>query len=52
MSVHVKKKKGGQFKAFGLGGIIYLSQEDMRPSDIAKQVATANGKLGKLDSVR
>ena len=32
MGVHTQKKKGGQFNAFGRGGIIYLSQEGMRPS--------------------
>ena len=52
MGVHTQKKKGGQFNAFGRGGIIYLSQEGMRPSEIAKRVKKTNGKLGKVDSVR
>ena len=52
MGVHTQRKKGGQFNAFGRGGIIYLYQEGMRPSEIAKRVKKTNGKLGKVDSVR
>ena len=53
MGVHKQKKnKGGQFNAFGRGGIIYLSKEGMRPSEIAKRVEKTNGKLGKVGSVR
>ena len=47
-----EKKKGGQFNAFGRGGIIYLSKEGMRPSEIAKRVEKTNGKLGKVGSMR
>ena len=52
MGVHTQKKKGGQLNAFGRADIIYLLQEGMRPSEIAKRAKKTSGKLGKVDSVR
>ena len=51
MGGHAKRKRGGLFNAFDRGGIIYLSQEGMLPSELAERVKKTSGKVGKVDSL-